>query len=399
MHSIRRSLVSVVLVLLVTLIGFSVSGCLGGGGGDASSSIGDGGSGDGTDGSGGSIPVSACVPASGATGVSTGTGIIVVLSDELDSDTVTASTFLVRNSGGALIAGLIGYTPGSGGDSPSILFVPTVSLLAGTRYTVTLTTGIHSASGGTFSTAFSWSFMTTGTSGGSGGSIPVLTYVPINGATGISTMPDIYIVLSAGLDQTSITTGTFTVTHPTGAVVAGAITYNPGTDGIIQIPPDMLFRPLVSLQPGTTYTVTLTTGLRNAAGISFSTPYSWSFTTAGTAPVPTVGGLTANNFIPGANSTGMSLTPDFRFSLNQHIDPSSVVSGTTVILSDLSGNLYPIRMSESIIFGTTMGSIGVWSTGTLQPNTAYQVRLTTGIRSIIGDTMSTDYIYPFSTGP
>jgi hypothetical protein len=80
-------------------------------------------------------------------------------------------------------------------------------------------------------------------------------------------------------------------------------TYSTPTGGTTQLSPSMgtlnyddlsrvltfALTPGVERAPGTTYTVTVSTGVLDSEGVAMASTYSWSFTTAGTAPVTSSG--------------------------------------------------------------------------------------------------------------
>jgi hypothetical protein len=99
---------------------------------------------------------------------------------------------------------------------------------------------------------------------------------PANGATNVSITSPITVTFTessaAGMNSSSINTDSFTVTSGTGKEV-GIISYDSATK-------KATFTPGGGLSFGTTYTVTLTNGIKDVAGNSLaSSPYTWSFTT------------------------------------------------------------------------------------------------------------------------
>jgi hypothetical protein len=73
-------------------------------------------------------------------------------------------------------------------------------------------------------------------------------------------------------------TVTFSLKDSGNNAVPGAVTFSAGNTVAT-------FTPSASLNPGVTYTVTVS-GAQNASGQAMSSPFTWSFTTAGTAPCP-----------------------------------------------------------------------------------------------------------------
>jgi hypothetical protein len=74
------------------------------------------------------------------------------------------------------------------------------------------------------------------------------------------------------MDATTINSSTFLVSGE----AMGTVTYD-------SLNKTAQFKPLNDLEKNTTYTVTLTTGIRNALGNALSSNYTWSFTTSETS--------------------------------------------------------------------------------------------------------------------
>jgi hypothetical protein len=109
---------------------------------------------------------------------------------------------------------------------------------------------------------------TSGSGGGSGDTVaPSVTGVaPAAGATGVSTGTTV----SATFDEpVAPSSGTFTLTGPTGSVAAS----REGSGSTVTL------RPASALAPSTTYTAAIS-GVRDAAGNTTATGTTWSFTTA-----------------------------------------------------------------------------------------------------------------------
>ena len=103
-----------------------------------------------------------------------------------------------------------------------------------------------------------------------GAAVPTVTAtVPANAATDVSISTRIQAVFSDIMDATTINSTTFFVSGG----VTGTVTYDSATR-------TAQFEPLNDLVKNTTYTVTLTTGIRNSLGNALASNHSWSFTTS-----------------------------------------------------------------------------------------------------------------------
>ena len=141
----------------------------------------------------------------------------------------------------------------------ALIFLPTISILF-----------ISCAGGG-------------GGGGLSGTVLPtVLSTTPSNGATGVTVNAGISVTFSEPMSAATITTTTFTVRTGSTAVL-GTVSYSGGT---------ATFTPTDNWAYSTSYTATVTTGVKDLAGNALANDYGFSFITSasGTPPggVPTV---------------------------------------------------------------------------------------------------------------
>lgn len=88
----------------------------------------------------------------------------------------------------------------------------------------------------------------------------IVSRTPACGATGVALDANITIVFSEAIDPATITTATiFLKKKENGELIPGVVTYNAATN-------TATFNPNNNLKPGTTYTVTVTTGVTDLAG-------------------------------------------------------------------------------------------------------------------------------------
>ncbi|MCU0485872.1 MAG: Ig-like domain-containing protein [Anaerolineales bacterium] len=87
-----------------------------------------------------------------------------------------------------------------------------------------------------------------------------------------SYVPAIIAWFSEPLDPTTLASDTVYLTAPGGQEVAGVVVFVAGSNRVE-------FRPSQPLRPGTRYTATITTGVRDSSGNALAVTYQWSFTT------------------------------------------------------------------------------------------------------------------------
>jgi len=125
----------------------------------------------------------------------------------------------------------------------------------------------------------------------------VILTSPVSNAVGVAVNAVITAMFSEALDPSTINTSTFTVNG-----VTGTVTYS-GTTAT--------FTPSGSLNENTTYTATLTTGVRDNAGNAMAADCVWSFTTgSSTGPPPTT--LTNLFFLHHSTGDGLIVEGDMR---------------------------------------------------------------------------------------
>lgn len=101
--------------------------------------------------------------------------------------------------------------------------------------------------------------------------LSVLSVSPGEGATGVSTATSVSAVFSNSIKASTVTGATVFLAAPGGAAVAGTRTVSGA---------QVTFAPSSPLQPFTTYTMTITTGVKDTANKALGAPKVWSFTTA-----------------------------------------------------------------------------------------------------------------------
>jgi len=207
------------------------------------------------------------VPASAATGVLFNTKITATFSEAMDPLTLTATTFTLKQ-GATAVAGTVTYS------GVSAVFTPASALAASTVYTAKITTGAKDLAGNALASDYEWSF-TTGAAPDSTPPTVTLT-APAPSATGVCTNNTVAATFSEAMDPLTITTSNFAVVGVSGTVIYNAqsriATFTPAND----------------LAASTTYTATITTGVKDLAGNALAANKVWTFTTGTsscTAPV------------------------------------------------------------------------------------------------------------------
>ncbi len=223
----------------------------------------------------------------------------------------------------------------------------------------------------------------TGGSGGSGGTAdtirPVVSYTtPANNATGIAVNSSVSVTFSEAMDPASITTATFLVADA-GSSKSGTITIGGGNR-------IATFTPNAPFSAGSDCTVTIQTGVKDAAGNSLANAYTWHFSTGTTndGVPPTVIAV-----IPASGATNVCLNTAVTVLFSEEFDPASVTGATFTI----SQGANPVSGAIEIVGPTATLKPSV----NLQPNTSYTGTIT-GVRDLSGNVMSGAFTWTFTTG-
>ena len=201
------------------------------------------------------------------------------------------------------ITGIVTYS------GTTATFTPSGNLAGSTNYTATITTAAQDTLGTPLASNYTWTF-TTGTAPDITPPTVVSTS-PASSATSVAVNAAISATFSEALGTSSVTPSTFTLSTGSSAV-AGAVSYSGSTATFTPTPAS-------TLAYATTYTATVTNGVKDLAGNAMAANYTWTFTTplnlwawmGGTNTVNQSGiygtkGVAATGNIPGARTDGIT---------------------------------------------------------------------------------------------
>ena len=194
--------------------------------------------------------------------------LAVTFNKVMNPATINDTTFTLLQ-GITTVTGTVSYVSGTA------TFAPATNLTTNALYTATITTGATDLAGNALASGFVWSFM-TGTNTDTTAPT-VSSTIPMDTATNVAINHTINATFSKAMDPTTIITN-FTVTGPSGAVT--------GTVAYVAAGQIATFTPASNLEPSTTYTNTITTGVMDMESNALATDYVWIYTT-GTGVVDT----------------------------------------------------------------------------------------------------------------
>ena len=206
----------------------------------------------------------------------------------------------------------------------------------------------------------------------------VVSTIPANGATGVSLNSLVTATFNKAIDPATINSSTFTLKR--GATpIAGLVTYS----GLTAV-----FSPAVNFLPNTTYTGTITTGVRDSAHNALQVNYIWSFTT-GTAPdtIPPRVILTD----PANGDSNVIRSKVITATFSKVMNPATI-----------NTNTFTLRQGTTLIPGTVTyaGSTASFTpTANLAFNTTYTATITTGARDMANNALVSNYVWSFTTVP
>ncbi|MFA7418080.1 MAG: Ig-like domain-containing protein [Melioribacteraceae bacterium] len=312
--------------------------------------------------------VNSTSPQNAVTGVAFNSKITATFSEAMNSESITTATFTLMQ-GTLFVSGTVSYT------GETATFAPSSNLAPNTAYTATVTTGAKDLEGSSLAKNYVWNFTT-----GAAALItpPTVTFTdPSNAETNVPFNQKIAATFSVGMDATTITASTFTLTNGTTSI-SGFVSYS-GTTAI--------FAPSIALTPNTAYLATITTGAKDLAGNALASDYVWSYTT-GTAAVITPPSVSSTD--PINNETNVAFNQKIIAAFSKTMDASTITTSTFTLMQGTT----PVTG-----FVSYSGTTATFSpAANLLANTVFTANITTGAKDLAGNTITNNYTWNFTTG-
>ena len=318
--------------------------------------------------------VIATSPANGAQGVATNSVVTATFSEPVDANTVNNTNITLRvTSTGTNVPGLVAYNP----TTRVATFTPSAPLVQGTNYTFTVI-GVRDVAGNTMS----GSSVTTFTVGDF--TAPTVTgVIPADDLTGVAVNTAVQITFSELMDQTTINSTNIVLRNTgTNAIVPATVSYNPTTNIATLMPSGQLSN-------STSYTLTVNTEVRDAAGNRLAAPFVSNFTTIGLpdTTAPTVVAVT-----PTGNAVPLALdSATVRFS--EAMDPLSLTT-TTVRVAISTAPATNICATVTYV-AATMTAVCKFSVA-LVSGASYNITVTTGARDVATNPLAAQFAASFT---
>lgn len=301
-ESVTKPLMWYTALLTVALL----SGCGGGGGGGTAL------------GSGPAPMVTDVAPLAGTTSVPINIRLITgAFTKAMDSATLTPASFTLACPAGTPVTGAVPFLVTS--NVAALTLPAATNLPLNTVCTAKVSTAAKDTTGIPLASDFSWVFTT--------GAVVDTTAPKVsgtlhpNGGTGVPVNTLVVPTFSEAMDPSTINATTFTLKQGTTAV-AGAVTYV----GVTAI-----FTPASNLAPNTTYTATVTTGVKDLSGNPMASDFVWSWTTAAivdTTPPTVIGTINVN----GATNVPVNTAVGATFS--EGMNPLTITNANFTLTTD-----------------------------------------------------------------
>lgn len=304
--------------------------------------------------------ITATNPQNNDSAVSLNTSVGTTFNMQMDQTSFKSSSFYLKE-GVNIIPGAISF---SGNEA---LFKPTNVLLPQTKYQFTVTSAVKNSFGVNLTKDSTWSFTT-----GILLAPAIISTDPLNNALNVPLNKELSITFSVPMDAATVTASTFTLKQGAN-VISGAVT----TVGAVST-----FNPTVNLTEGVVYTATISNGAKNLSGTPLSNPYSWKFTTLSIPKILSVDPLNL--------ATGVALNKIIDATFNMSMDPTSFTSSTVILKQGTTIIANGIGFSGSVL--------AIAPSVTLLQATLYTVTITTGVKSMTGVSLGSDYTWSFTTG-
>ncbi len=210
-------------------------------------------------------------PADNAAGVGVNASIIAKFNNPMDLATISSASFIVKDNYNNPVTGSVSYAAGTA------IFKPTDCLTANTNYTVTLNASITDMAGNPLASDYVWTFAT-----GTGLDASVIFSAAPSG-NGVPVDAWVGVIFSKAMDSTTLNNTTLIVKDGNNNVISGTITDGPMVvcgNGCFS-GTSVTFKPANNLAFLADYSVTITTGVKDAHGHPLNADYTWTFVTAG----------------------------------------------------------------------------------------------------------------------
>jgi hypothetical protein len=278
-------------------------------------------------------------PANNSNSVPVNAHYSIQFSKQMNPATLTPASFYVTEQGATQnVAGMIQVNA----DGLTESFIPNVPFPVASTFTVTVTTAVQDVNGNNFASGATFSFTTTDQS--EAAAPQWISNSPASEAVGLALNAIIDIGFSESIDMASVLPNL--QISAAGQAIPVQIALSNGEQRVT-------ITPAAQLEPSTTYTVTVGSGISDLAGQPISNPGTFTFTTGTAADLSKPGVVSVD---PLNGSVGVALNGSLHVDFSKAVDPVSLGFG------DVS--LYPASSTGTALGGSVAGALSVSGAGT-----------------------------------
>jgi Domain of unknown function (DUF4082)/Bacterial Ig-like domain len=314
--------------------------------------------------------ISSTSPASGATGVATTGAVTATFDQSIDPNSLTATTFFLKTSGGATVAATLSYNDAT----HKATLTPNSPLGGNASYTATIKGGAAGIAGwgGVLAADKTWSFTT-----GAGTPPTVGPVTPADDATTVPVGTTVTAQFDRDMLPSSITSSTFTLTPQLGNAVAATVSYSAATD-------TATLTPSSALDPSRLYTASLSTSVKGADGTAIAAEKTWSFTTNEA--------MTVSTKSPAPLATGVAPAVTVRATFSRAADASTITTSNVQLKTPSN-----TTVSSTVSYDASTKTVSLSPNASLALSTTYTVRLAGAIKATDNATLGADVTWTFTT--
>jgi hypothetical protein len=317
--------------------------------------------------------VTSFVPVAGSMAACPNAAVTVTFSEAMNPATINAADF-------TLSPGVVGTVTHNAANTTFTL-TPSSNLSAGKLYTATITQAAQDTFGNSLAAPFTSSFTTAANACMPPPTVTAIT--PAAGATGVCPNKVITATFSEAVDPATITSATFLLTGPGTTPVTGTVSYAAATKQAV-------FAANATLALNTTYTATITTGVKDLYGNNLATPFVWSFTTGANPCVPAPPPVSTT---PGIGATGICPNSVVTATYGQAMNPATINAAD--FLLNVTGGA---AVAGAVTANGTGKVYSFTPASALALNTNYTLTITTAAQDTFGNAMAANYVTTFTTG-
>jgi Bacterial Ig-like domain len=204
---------------------------------------------------------------------------------------------------------------------------------------------------------------------------------PEDAATGVSPTTNVTAIFSEGIDPTTLTTSTFTLKEQGSSTQLGATVSYDATANKATLDPS------ADLTLNTTYTATLSTGLKDAAGNTLAQERSWTFTTDIARP-------TVVGYAPTGSPNPPGLSTNVTATFSTAMDPSTITTSTFTLTR--TGTSDPL--AAQVTYDSASKTATLDPSANLSGSTNYTAVIksgSNGVKNLQGNSLAQDFSWTF----